>query len=76
MNVTVLEYTAFNVFATLYAGLWFAALVVTAYPAGLVVTCVAVVSALYPSALHPVPDNPVVLGAGKLTAVTALSFVL
>ena len=67
--VTVLLYTAYNVLDTLYAGLIFAADVVTVY-----VAVSAVVSALYHNALHQFVDRFVVLGAGALMALTTFPF--
>ena len=68
-SVTVLLYTAYKftvvlLFHTLYAGVIFAAAVVTVYDAVL-----AVLSALYHNAAHQYVDKFVVLGAGALTAV-------
>ena len=73
LNVTVLEYTAFIVFGMLYAGLWFVAAFVTAYPypAGAVANATPLSSALYPNVVHPV----IAVGTGKLTAVTVWLFV-
>ena len=71
LKVIVLVYTAYKysflsvVFPTLYAGLWLAVLVVTAY-----VASPAVVSALYPVAAHPL-SKFVNDGAGRLIADTA-----